>query len=87
MKLNQPYLCKINFVSYIKIYLDQIQEAQEEMKESGMAVGKVANDYMCIYEKFVAGPSRGRKGGTYGHKRFMLQLKKDRKRDGKCIPI
>ncbi|CAG9535976.1 unnamed protein product [Cercopithifilaria johnstoni] len=58
---------------------DEIQTAEDEMKQSGMAVAKAANDYMYIYEKFVSGPSRGRKGGTYGHKRFMLQLKKDRK--------
>lgn len=53
------------------------------MKQNGVA--KAANDYMYIYEKFVAGPSRGRKGGTYGHKRLMLQLKKDVKLSRKFI--
>lgn len=52
-----------------------------------MAIAKAANDYMCIYEKFVAGPSRGRKGGTYGHRRLMLQLKKDIKLSRKLISI
>nr|CDQ02908.1 Bm3808, isoform b [Brugia malayi] len=56
---------------------DEIHLAEDDMKQSGMAVAKATSDYMCIYEKFVAGPSRGRKGGTYGHKRLMLQLKKD----------
>uniref|UniRef100_A0A0R3S6N3 Zinc finger and BTB domain-containing protein 14 n=1 Tax=Elaeophora elaphi TaxID=1147741 RepID=A0A0R3S6N3_9BILA len=56
---------------------DEIQTAEDDIKQSGMAVTKAANDYMCIYEKYVAGPSRGRKGGTYGQKRLMLQLKKD----------
>ncbi|KAM3721546.1 Zinc finger protein [Dirofilaria immitis] len=55
---------------------DEIQMAENDIKQSGMIVARAANDYMCIYEKFVAGPSRGRKGGTYGHKRLMLQLKK-----------
>lgn len=58
------------------ICLDEIQTVEYDMKQSGMTVAKAANDYMCIYEKFVAGPSRGRKGGTYGHKRLMLQLKR-----------
>uniref|UniRef100_A0A915PUJ5 Uncharacterized protein n=1 Tax=Setaria digitata TaxID=48799 RepID=A0A915PUJ5_9BILA len=52
---------------------------RDDVKQSGMAVAKAANDYMYIYEKFVAGPSRGRKGGTYGHKRLMLQQKKNMK--------
>ncbi|OZC08954.1 zinc finger, C2H2 type [Onchocerca flexuosa] len=58
---------------------DKIQMAEDEIMQNVMAVAKAANDYMCIYEKFVAGPSRGCKGGTYGHKRLMLQLKKDTK--------
>lgn len=49
-----------------------------------MVVAKAVNDYICIYEKFVAGPKRGRRGGTYGQKRSMLQMKKDVKTfDGK----
>ncbi|KAL3998049.1 FAM91 C-terminus family protein [Acanthocheilonema viteae] len=55
---------------------DEIQMI-DDRKQNGMAVAKAANDYMYIYEKFVAGPSRGRKGGTYGHKRLMSQLEKD----------
>ncbi|EFO25005.1 hypothetical protein LOAG_03478 [Loa loa] len=57
---------------------DEIQMAEDDIKQSGMVVAKAANDYMYIYEKFVAGPRRGRKGGTYGHKRLMLQLKKNK---------
>ncbi|VDK68842.1 unnamed protein product [Litomosoides sigmodontis] len=56
---------------------NEIKTIEDDMKQSGMIVAKAANDYMCIYEKFVSGPSRGRKGGTYGHKRLMLQLKKN----------
>lgn len=34
-----------------------------------------SDDYVDIYEEFVAGPRRGRKGGTYGRKQEPLRIK------------
>jgi len=34
-----------------------------------------SDDYVDIYEEYVAGPRRGRKGGTYGRKQEPLRIK------------
>ncbi len=34
-----------------------------------------SDDYVDIYEEYVAGPRRGRKGGTYGRKLEPLRIK------------
>uniref|UniRef100_A0A0N5CY88 Myoneurin n=1 Tax=Thelazia callipaeda TaxID=103827 RepID=A0A0N5CY88_THECL len=59
---------------------DEMQMAGNDWNPNEMSPSKAAfDDYMSIYERFVSGPNRGRKGHTYSEKRLVLQAKKSMK--------
>lgn len=58
----------------MKNCLDLPQE-NYEVEEPAHRTFTAVDDYSDIYEEYVSGPRRGRKGGTYGRKQESITIR------------